>query len=379
MLKRVRLKNFKSQTDLNVEMENFTAFTGYNAAGKTTVLQSLVLMKQSLSRNEITFNDYLLRLGDFRETVFGHDEQQSMEIEAILDRQGAELSYRIQMDASGIAETFSLNGSPAWSWDARNPRSMEPGGRLFLPQAANGYGGGVYANEEFSTEEIVQHQRFLIDWFESMLYLSSARGFTKFNYPLMAGKPKPEEVAKRTGDGTLLEEWLSNLIMYRINEANRYPALRPQLDVMRERLSRVGVDINPYVMDGPSVVIDLAEGDLWISAVNSGYGINQLVSFVALGTLLPQGSLIMIEEPEIHLHPKMQRIVCEILAEIADEGKQVVITTHSEHFLKTLAKRVDAGLLPNNSLRVYHFEKCDRRAVCSTVDVTNDSLLESLF
>lgn len=379
MLKRVRLKNFKSQADLDADMGRFTAFTGYNAAGKTTVLQSLVFLKQSLSRNEATFNDYLLRLGDFRETVFEHDDRLEMEVEAVLDHAGAEVSYRVSVGADGVAERFSIDGALAWFWDARNPRSMEPGGRIFLAQAANGYGGGTYVESGLPAGEVVTHQKFVTDWFESMLYLSSARGFTKYNYPLMAGKPQPEEVAKRTGDGTLLEEWLSNLIMYRINEANRYPALRPQLDVMRERLSRVGVSLNPYVMDGPSVVIDLAEGDLWVSAVNSGYGINQLVSFVALGTLLPEGSLVMVEEPEIHLHPRMQRIVCGILAEIADEGKQVVITTHSDHFLRTLSKRMESGLISPENLRVYHFEKRGRQATCSTVDVANEPLLANLF
>ena len=256
---------------------------------------------------------------------------------------------------------------------------MEPGGRLFLSQAASGYGGGSYHECSLEVADVIGHQRFVADWFESMLYLSSSRGFTKYSYPLMAGQPEPEEVSRRAGDASLLEEWLSNLIMYRINEANRYPNLRSQLDVMRERLSRIGVDINPYVMNGPSVVIDLCEGDMWVSAVNSGYGINQSVSFIALGTLLPEGTLIMIEEPEIHLHPKMQRIVCEILAEIADEGKQVVITTHSEHFLKTLAKRIGEGKLSDQNLKVYHFEKRDRIAHMDTVDVTDEALIDELF
>lgn len=75
--------------------------------------------------------------------------------------------------------------------------------------------------------------------------------------------------------------------------------MRKQLDLMTERLSRLGVNINPYVMGGPSVVIDLTENDMWISAVNSGYDINQLVSFITLGTLLPAGTLVMIEEPAI--------------------------------------------------------------------------------
>ena len=379
MLTKVRLKNFKSQVDLAVDLGRFTAFTGYNAAGKTTVLQSLVFLKQSLSRNEATFNDYLLRLGDFGEAVFDHDEDRDIEVEVTLDHDGVALSYRVTVGTGGVSEGFSVDGEPAWTWDARSPHSMEPSGRLFLAQAAHGYGGGSYVECGMPPDQVALHQRFVVDWFENMLYLSSSRGFTKYNYPLMAGKPEPGEVAKRTGEATLLEEWLSNLIMYRINEASRYPKLRPQLDRMRERLGRVGVTINPYVMDGPSVVIDLSEGELWVSAVNSGYGINQLVSFVALGTLLPKGALVMIEEPEIHLHPKLQRIVCDILAEIADEGKQVVITTHSEHFLKTLAKRIGAGALDPADLKAYHFEKRECKAVLSSIDVTDQELLEQLF
>lgn len=380
MLKRVTLNNFKSQENTTIDIAKFNVLTGYNAAGKTTMLQALVFLKQSLSRKEVTFNDYLLRLGDFRETIFRHDDKSSFSIEVAVDHDGIELGYKVTVSQWTTREEFKVDGEATWMWDSGNSHTMEPSGRLFLPQAAGGYGGGTFLLEDAGKMmQAVEHMSFMMEWFDNMLYLSSSRGFTKYAYPLLAGQPEPEEVAKRAGDASLLEEWLSNLIMYRINEAQRYPAMRGQLDVMRERLSRVGVDINPYVMNGPSVVIDLAEGDMWVSAVNSGYGINQLVSFVALGTLLPEGTVVMIEEPEIHLHPKMQRIICEILAEIADEGKQVIITTHSEHFLRTLGKRINEGKLEESDLRAYHFEKIDRKACGRTISVTDEKEIENLF
>ena len=75
-------------------------------------------------------------------------------------------------------------------------------------------------------------------------------------------------------------------IIYRINEAKRYPAMEAQLDRMTDRLSSLGVEISPYVMSGPSVVIDLAESGMWVSAVNSGYGVNQSVASIVLGLSL---------------------------------------------------------------------------------------------
>lgn len=381
MLTKVALKNFKSQEDTSIEVGKFNVLTGYNAAGKTTMLQALVFLKQSLSRKEITYNDYLLRLGDFREVIFRHDVRSTFSIEVTLESDGAEFSYQVDVAQAATREEFKMDGAIIWMWDSSDSYSMEPAGRLFLPQVAGGYGGGTFLTDDGQlVAKAVDKMRYLNEWFEGMLYLSSSRGFTKYAYPLLAGQPEPEEVAKRAGDASLLEEWLSNLIMYRINEAQRYPAMRDQLDVMRERLSRVGVDINPYVMNGPSVVIDLAEGDMWVSAVNSGYGINQLVSFVALGTLMPEGTMVMIEEPEIHLHPKMQRIVCDILAEIADEGKQVIITTHSEHFLKTLAKRINEGKLSEDDLKAYHFEKsAERNAEGRVISVTDEEEISRLF
>lgn len=74
----------------------------------------------------------------------------------------------------------------------------------------------------------MQEQKRTMEWFENMLYLSSNRGFTKYNYPLLA-VAHGRDISNRTGDSSALEEWLSNPVIYRINEAKRYPAMEGSL------------------------------------------------------------------------------------------------------------------------------------------------------
>jgi ABC-type ATPase involved in cell division len=376
----LHLENFKALKNISLNFTKFNVLTGLNSAGKTSVLQALVFLKQSLSRKEVTYNDYLLRLGDFREIVYTHDTNLPVRIKVTLPHESDTVAYNVEVMADGTAEEIFVKDDRVWWWDSKAPHVMEPAGRLFLPQAAGGFGGGEYKSSEPSYRQRTRgFQKFVVNWFENMLYLSSNRGFTKYSYPLLAGPPSPDEVSKRAGDPSLLEEWLSNLILYRINEAKRYPALRKQLELMSARLSKLGVDISPYVLAGPSVVIDLTEKDMWISAVNSGYGVNQSVSSITLGTLLPAGTLIMIEEPEIHLHPVTQKIVCGILADIVNEGKQIIITSHSDHFLESLRELVLKGSLAAGDVKVYHFTKTGRETEVRETDITQEDALGKIF
>ena len=77
----------------------------------------------------------------------------------------------------------------------------------------------------------------------------------------------------------------------------------------------------------------------------------------------------MIEEPEIHLHPKAQADLASVLVEEAkSEGKQLVITTHSEHIAGRLLTLVAEGELTADELSIYSFEK-DKQGVCSASEI----------
>ena len=376
MLQRVHLENFKALKNLDLDLAKVTVLTGFNSTGKTSVIQSLAFIKQSLQRKEISYNDYLLRLGDYREVVHGHDLLAHPH-RRHPGRRCRRHDVLPETTPEGVEEAFLRNGQSEWSWNRKKEGVIEASGRLFFPLAAGGYGGGSYTTEDYAGTNAAQ--KVMMKWFEDALYLSSNRGFTRYNYPLLAGNPTIEDISNRAGDASALEGRLASLIMYRLNEAKRFPEMQSRLDVMAKRLSMLGVEVSPYVTNGPSIVVDLVEGDMWVSAVNSGYGVNQSVATVVLGSLSPEGSLVMIEEPETHLHPRFQRKMAEILLGMAQEGKQVLITSHSDHILQTLGDLVGQGGFPKEDVEVYHFEKQGRETKAAPIDLFDKEAVTELF
>nr|MDO8132612.1 AAA family ATPase [Candidatus Njordarchaeum guaymaensis] len=97
-----------------------------------------------------------------------------------------------------------------------------------------------------------------------------------------------------------------------------------------------------------------------VNIVNEGYGSNQLVHLMTQIALAPEGSSICIDDPEIHLHPKAQAELAEVLLEIArEQQKQIILTTHSEHILFRFLSSVAEGKLTPDELAIYDFVKKD--------------------
>ena len=150
MLQRVHLENFKALKNLDLDLAKVTVLTGFNSTGKTSVIQSLAFIKQSLQRKEISYNDYLLRLGDYREVVHGHDASLPIRIDATLDDGAGDMTYSLETTPEGVEEAFLRNGQSEWSWNSKKEGVIEASGRLFFPLAAGGYGGGSYTAEDYA-------------------------------------------------------------------------------------------------------------------------------------------------------------------------------------------------------------------------------------
>lgn len=96
-------------------------------------------------------------------------------------------------------------------------------------------------------------------------------------------------------------------------------------------------------------------------APNVGFGITYALPILISGLIIPQGGILIIENPEAHLHPKAQSNMGYFLARIAASGIRVVIETHSEHIINGIRRMIIEGKteMSHNDMTIYFFQKND--------------------
>jgi predicted ATPase len=92
------------------------------------------------------------------------------------------------------------------------------------------------------------------------------------------------------------------------------------------------------------------------SIADVGFGINQLFPVIVQCFYAPKGSLILVEQPEAHLHPRYQADVADFLIDVVDYGNSVVVETHSEHLLLRLQRRIAEKKLSPKYVNIHYFD-----------------------
>ena len=191
----------------------------------------------------------------------------------------------------------------------------------------------------------------------NLRYVASARGLVRGSYSL--GNDYEEHVSLERGLGAQEEQLVTNLAYRRQHEE--------QLSCLLNRVTGTGLrtDMAPHHM---VEVKSLAKSGA-VNIVGEGFGANALIQLFLQLITATNGSTVLIEEPEIHLHPKAQADLAEVMAETAkEEDKQIIMTTHSEYVAGRLLTLVAEGKLTTDELAIYSFEK-DEKGECSATEI----------
>ena len=323
MLTSLKLHNFKCFEDLELSLCNLNVFTGMNGAGKSTILQSLLLLAQSADSIE---NTGKIRLnGSFEELGVGSDilyeKAVSDDIEISYRYDGEAFSY--QMHNSAADEIQTITGEKA-ERPFKDTHIIYLSAYRIAPQKLYHITDeNMLCNREFdkSGEYVIQ-------------YLDRFRNDDVKNQNILRGTDRDRSLGKQT------DYWM-DLIS---------PGVRPEIYI--NDLARTA-ELRFSYKKGR----DLTNA---YRSINVGFGITYVLPVVVSLLTAQPGDIIILENPEAHIHPKGQRMLGEMIAAASASGAQIMVETHSDHVLNGIRLAVKNRVIRCDTVKLYYlFQKDD--------------------
>jgi predicted ATPase len=330
MINRVLLRNFKCFESQEIRTQRLTLLAGLNGMGKSSVLQAILLLRQSyldglLPDTGLELNGPLVRMGTARDVLYEDAQEDEFEI-------GIAWS-------DGLLTRFVLQ----YSSEADVLKIAPP-----------------------SVERVVMYRRIpFTDWFH---YLQAER-----IGPRTINAVSDFQVRDHRQLGTAGEYVGHFLHLYGAEEVNSKELLHPgastntlhgQVQAWLREISP-GAELHLAVrpeMDLVNLRFSFVTGEQRSNeyrATAVGFGIAYaLPVLVALLSSTPE-SLVLIENPEAHLHPQGQVRVGELIARAAAAGAQVIVETHSDHVLNGIRVAVHSGIVDPGCVALHYFSRME--------------------
>jgi predicted ATPase len=103
-----------------------------------------------------------------------------------------------------------------------------------------------------------------------------------------------------------------------------------------------------------------------LDLTNVGVGVSQVLPLVVMSLISERGSLLLFEQPELHLHPAVQSLLADFFIAVAKSGRQCVVETHSEYLINRMRLRVaqsTPGDALQDSMMIHFVERADGLSV----------------
>ena len=393
MITHIRVKNFKSWKDSpKVELAPLTGFFGTNSSGKSSLLQMLLLLKQTTERTHaeevIFFGDEhsLVNLGNFREVIHGHKEDALLELEF-----GCKLQKQLtittlqQIDKYRPQYDFALLDIDGFIYDTAirgnaSSLSIEHFSYTVGPEEIQKItwkdGSIYYGNRRKGHVSVTKCYGPPKNGHVHLLLPLSSAFENLFNhvYPLGPTRVHPKRLYHWEGTdpnsvGQSGEDMIDSLLNARVDQ--RTTPYEGQNVPIEERISwwlqemDLGYSFSiTRTSTGTDrdydVLIQKAPNSAKVTLADMGYGLSQFLPVLVHCYYAPEGSTLILEQPGIHLHPKVQSQLAELLIEVVTERKlQILVESHSEHLLTRLQLRIAEQQIAVSDTLLYFCENKD--------------------
>ena len=402
MLKRLKIENFKAWREADLKLGKVTGLFGTNSAGKSSLLQFLLLLKQTRNATDrglvLDFGgkeEDLVNLGTFTDVV--HRNNRDKRIRWLLDwtlpetlkiqdpmdprrrplfrddslNMGCEvglrqarlwpylLAYRfggvqfnLQPQSDSREEHFELaTDSEKFQFIRTQGRAWplpHPVKTYLFPNQARSY----YQNSDFLGDFELAYENMM----DSVYYLGPLREYPRRDYQWAGSGPNDVgQRGERTIDAILAATARKETrsLGYRrrwksFQEMIAYWLL--ELGLIREfHLEEIASGTNLY-----RAIVRASLSSVQTTLSDVGFGVSQVLPALVLLYYVPEGSTVLMEQPEIHLHPAVQSGLADVMLNVAEvRNIQIIVESHSEHLMRRLQRRVAEQEASSEDVKLY--------------------------
>lgn len=415
MLTDLTLSQFKSWEKVELRLAPFTGLFGSNSSGKSSIIQAILMMKQTVESPDraqvLNLGDEkgMTQLGTFRDVVHKHTDSELLGIEfswRLLKSlriqnpekkndillEGNELDYRAEVGATASGQpyvsrmeyrfdgsTFSLNLDGKSNYELLS----EPEGRIELkrnrgrvwklPPPVKCYGFPDQVKAYF------QNAGFLSDFelaFEELFgrtyYLGPLRESPKRQYTWAGGQPADMgQRGEKVVDALLASAQRPEKVS--LGPHRKKLTLQEMVAHWLQELGLISTFSVHPISKGSGiyrVVVKKSQTAPEVAITDVGFGVSQVLPALALCYYVPKGSIIILEQPEIHLHPSVQAGLADVFINaIKTRGIQIIVESHSEHLLRRLQRRIAEESFSQNDTALYFCSMINGRSTLQPLQI----------
>ncbi|KAF3983526.1 MAG: DUF3696 domain-containing protein [Methylococcales symbiont of Hymedesmia sp. n. MRB-2018] len=326
-LDKIKIKNFKSLKEIDLNLSNLTLISGVNSSGKSSLIQIFLLMRDNINFYHQPINKpytFTTELGDKKSLLHQNSLGENI---------GFEFGYSntfsgIELDSKFKAESFE--------YDNRDERNNDKLIDFFeehfyylntdriAPDLTFPYSETAIENNSIGTKgEFTAH--YLAEKSNDILNISA----------LKHTDSKTQNLLENT------EKWL--------NEISDNVKISANADAATQSAK---LTYQYYYADDKNLLTTSEQNPL-----NVGFGLTYVLPVIVAILKSKPGDFLIIENPESHLHPKGQSKIAQLCAIAAHNGVQIMVETHSDHFLNGLRVATKNKIINKDESQVYFFSK----------------------
>ena len=343
MLDNIELRNFKSIKEKKFNLKNLNLSLGLNGMGKSSFIQSFLLLRQSSqSLHQLRLNGDYVKIGTSKDALYQYTKKENLTINIEntankhWDRQ---FEYEVEADFMNEIVELTFYGEPNNKIDDSIKRESLFTNNFQYLNAHRTEPKDIYKK---SYSSVVTDLKLGVHG-EYTAHFIETHGNDEINFDNLL---HPNSAVKDEIAGTEI------IVKTLINQINLWMGeISPGVNIRTTSISSEFVMLE-YVFKQPNY-----GNTNRFKPENVGFGITYALPVVTSLLSSRPGQLLIIENPESHIHPRGQAELGKLIAKVAMNDVQVILETHSDHILNGIRVAVNEETISKDRVAIFYFNK----------------------